>query len=193
VLASPHSSDVPPALVSLVNGDVPMAAELVDLVYGELRAMAGAYFRGQHSAHTLQPTALVHEAFLKVAAQKQKAFESQAHFFAVCAVTMRSILADHARRRRTAKRGGDAKRVGLKDVGAPETDPDLYVLALDEALTELATRSPRQARIVECRFFSGMTVEAVARVLEVSRSTVEEEWRMARAWLAVQLKKGEEA
>jgi RNA polymerase sigma factor (TIGR02999 family) len=192
-LSTPPSSDLPPSLVSLMNGDEAASAKLVELVYGELRALAGAYFGGQGLAHTLQPTALVHEAFLKVAAQKQTEYQDQSHFFAVCAITMRSILADHARRRRAVKRGGNLNRVGMQNIGGADKDPDLAMLALDEALTQLASRSPRQARIVEYRFFAGMTVEEVAQVLEVSRSTVEEEWRMARAWLAVQIKKGDES
>ena len=190
LLSRPRIPDPSEALISIADGDADAASQLVEVVYGELRALAGAYFRGQRAAHTLQPTALVHEAFLKVAAKKQTDYKDRAHFFAVCAITMRSILADHARRRRALKRGGDLQRVGLGEIGASTADQDHSLLALDEALTALASRSPRQARIVECRFFAGMTVEEVTQVLDLSRSTVEEEWRMARAWLAVQLKKG---
>ncbi len=179
------------ALAVLTGGDVSAAARLMDVVYEELRALAGGYFRDRPGAHTLQPTALVHEAFLRVAERTGAEYEDRSHFAAVCAVAMRGILADHVRRRRAKKRGGDWKRVSLTGVVTPAAGDAVDgtdVLDLDEALTELARRSERQARIVEYRYFSGMTVDDVARVLGVSRSTVEEDWRMARAWLMVQLR-----
>jgi len=178
------------ALAVLTGGDESAAARLMDVVYDELRALAGSYFRARPGAHTLQPTALVHEAFVRVAERTGAVYEDRAHFSAICAVAMRGILADHARRRRARKRGGDWKRVGLTDVVTPSGGHPVDALALDELLCELAQRSQRQARIVEYRYFSGMSVEEVARVLGVSRSTVEEDWRMARAWLMVQLRKG---
>ena len=159
----------------------------MDTVYEELRAIAGGYFRNHPGPHTLQPTALVHEAFLRVAEKTGTRFENNAHFAAVCAVVMRGILVDHIRRRRAHKRGGDWQRVSLTELANPRGDEPLDVLALDEALIELGERSARQVRIVECRYFAGMTVEEVAHVLGVSRSTVEEDWRMARAWLIVRM------
>lgn len=162
----------------------------MDMVYAELRALAATYFRDQQHANTLQPTALVHETFLKISERTGSQFNDRAHFFAICAVAMRSILADHARRRRAAKRGGDWDRVPLTGISSPSGTTEVEALALDEALTELADRSERQARIVEYRFFSGMTVDDIARVLSVSRSTVEADWRMARAWLTVRLNHG---
>ncbi len=176
------------AVAVLTGGDVSAAARLMDVVYEELRALAGGYFRDRRGADTLQPTALVHEAFLRVAERTGAEYEDRSHFAAVCAVAMRGILADHARRRRASKRGGDWKRISLTGVATPVGGDVIDTLDLDEALTELAECSERQARIVEYRYFSGMTVDEVGRVLGVSRSTVEQDWRMARAWLIVKLR-----
>ena len=158
----------------------------MELVYAELRDLAGRYFQGQRANHTLQPTALVHEAFARVATKTGAHLESRAHFTALCAIAMRNILADHARRRHAAKRGGGQQRTTLAGVGTP-AGSEVDALDLDAALTELEQRSERQARIIEYRFFSGMSVPDVALVLGVSRSTVESDWRMARAWLTVRL------
>jgi RNA polymerase sigma factor (TIGR02999 family) len=185
-------TDVTEALAALTGGDESAAAHLLDFVYEELRALAGSYFRDQPGEHTLQPTALVHEAFLKVTARTGVVYEDRAHFFALCAVAMRHVLTAHARRRGGAKRGGDDwQRVAVEQVEAAPGGEPMDAVALDEALTELAARSERQARIVEYRFFSGMTIDDIARVLDVSRSTVEADWRMARAWLGVQLRSGD--
>jgi RNA polymerase sigma factor (TIGR02999 family) len=164
---------------------------LMELVYDQLRAMAGRFFRKQPPGHTLQPTALVHETFARLLDQSTFDFKDRAHFLAVCAVAMRSILADHARRKRAAKRGGDWKRVDLSNVVTPSVQDRIDVLSLDEALAKLTRLSERQARIVEYRFFSGMTIPEVAEVLDLSTTTVEDDWRMARAWLAAQLAEGE--
>lgn len=188
-VSQPPRSDVTEALEALTGGDQPAAAALMDVIYDELRALAGSYFRGQPGAHTLQPTALVHEAFLKVAERTGSNFADQAHFFAVCAVAMRGILADYARRRGAQKRGGDWERIGLENVGG-SAGSEIDAVALDDALSELASRSERQARIVEYRFFGGMTEEQIGRVLDLSRSTVQEDWRSARAWLMVRLRNG---
>lgn len=185
--------DVTGALVTLTGGDESAAAQLMDAIYDELRALAGSYFRDQPAAHTLQPTALVNEAFLKVAARTGYTYNDRAHFYAVCAVAMRGILADYARRRRAAKRGGDWDRVGLTAVPTPSGASTVDALALDDALTELAARSERQARVVEYRFFAGMSEADIGRVLNISRSTVQEDWRSARAWLVVQLQDGDDA
>ena len=179
-------------LSGLTRGTGSVPAVLLDLVYDELRALAGGYLRHQRQAHTLQPTALVHEAYLRVVDRTGAPIESRAHFSALCAVAMRCILADHARRRRAAKRGGDRERVGLTDLDVPKERPPIDALALDEALSELARRDERQARVVEYRYFGGMTVPEVAEVLGVSRTTVEDDWRMARAWLRVQLREADE-
>jgi RNA polymerase sigma factor (TIGR02999 family) len=182
--------DVSAALATLTGGDESAAAQLMDAIYDELRALAGSYFQHQPDAHTLQPTALVHEAFVKVASRTGRHYEDRAHFLAVCAVAMRGILADYARRRGAAKRGGGWDRVGLEHVGAPAGAADVDALGLDEALRELAERSERQARVVEYRFFAGMSDTEIARVLGVSRSTVQDDWRSAKAWLGVRLRSG---
>ena len=178
-------------LAEATGGDRTAAARLMEMVYEELRALAGAAFRGQPAAHTLQPTALVHEAFVRITDRTGVHFKDRAHFFAVCAAVMRSILADYARRRGARKRGGDRERVALSGIETPSGTEEIDVFALDEALGRLAELSERQARIVEYRFFTGMTVEQVARVMNVSVSTVEADWRMARAWLSVELSKGD--
>jgi RNA polymerase sigma factor (TIGR02999 family) len=179
-------------LTVLTGGTGACAAALLERVYDELRSLAGGYLRRQEQGHTLQPTALVHEAYLRVADRSGSSFESRAHFSALCAVAMRCILADHARRRQAAKRGGDRERVALTDLDVPKDRPPVDALALDEALTELARRDERQARVVEYRYFGGLTVPEVAEVLGVSRSTVEDDWRMARAWLRVHLRETDE-
>lgn len=192
-MPEPPRQDVTEALAALTGGDESAAAQLMDAIYDELRALAGSYFRDQPAAHTLQPTALVHEAFIKVAARTGQHYEDRAHFFAVCAVAMRGILADYARRRGAAKRGGGRERIGIENVGAPEGADDIDALALDAALSDLATRSERQARVVEYRFFAGMSDAEIGRVLGVSRSTVQDDWRSARAWMGVRLRDGTSA
>ncbi len=174
------------------DGRASAGDQLLPLVYDELRALAGSFFRGQRD-HTLQPTALVHEAYARMVkpggeVSGEAHWTGRAHFFAVAAKAMRQVLANHARDRRTAKRGGGWHRVTLSDQLTPGTKNDLDLLALDEALEGLAALDERQSRIVELRFFADMTVEEIAHVMEVSVSTVEREWRMARAWLSAQLR-----
>ncbi len=176
----------------LRDGDATAAAELIPLVYQQLRALAGGYFRNQPASHTLQPTALVHEAFLRMVGQSGAGahWKDRAHVCAACAVAMRQILTDHARRRQSAKRGGGRERLTLaaEPVTPGTTAPSpVDAIALDEALQRLAERSQRQARIVECRFFGGLTVEEAACALGISVTTAEKEWRVARAWLSAQL------
>lgn len=194
-MRAPSRDDVTRSLTALTGGDALAADQLLAQVYEELRTLAASYLRQKPQGHTLQPTALVHEAYLKVRG-KGASIRDRSHFAALCAVAMRTILTDHARRRGAEKRGGKARRVTLSDVSAqPEgrgRGRELDVLALDEALTDLSARSERQARVVEYRFFSGMTVDEVADLLELSRTTVEEDWRMARAWLTVRLRERQE-
>jgi RNA polymerase sigma factor (TIGR02999 family) len=156
---------------------------LLPLVYMELRRRARSYLRRERPDHTLQPTALVHEAYLKLAGQDRAAWKNRAQFFGVAAQMMRRILVDHARERQSAKRPGSAVRVALDDQMGAAEQRDCDVLQLDEALTELAALDPRQGQIVEFRYFAGMSESEVADVLSVSRSTVTREWQMARAWL----------
>jgi RNA polymerase sigma factor (TIGR02999 family) len=154
-------------------------------VYEELRALAGAYFRRQPQGHTLQPTALVHEAFLRLA--RTDAFEGREHFLAVAATAMRQILASHARRRRAKKRGGGAVQIQLAEELVPGAPMGVDLVELDGVLAELEKLSERQARIVEYRFFGGLSVPEIATVLGLSLTTIEKEWRRARAWLASEL------
>jgi RNA polymerase sigma factor (TIGR02999 family) len=182
-MTDPTQPDATEVLAAIRAGDADAPAHLMDLVYEQLRSMAAGYLRNQPTPQTLEPTALVHEVFLKMVNQTAAGFNDRAHFFAVCAVAMRGILADHARKRLAAKRGGGWERVALSDVAAPGDDVDL--LALDEALTELDRLNARQARVVEYRYFGGMTIPEVAEALGVAKSTVDEDWRMARAWLSI--------
>jgi len=174
-------------VTQLEQGDPSAAAELVPLVYSELRSLAAAILRQENRGHTLDPTALVHEAFLKLVDQTRVQWKGRAHFFAVCAQAMRRILVDHARGKHRQKRGGGRVRLTLKPDLALSPSRDEDVLALDEALEKLSRLDPRQARIVELRFFGGLNVSEVADVLGVSKRTVESDWTMVRAWLRREL------
>jgi len=180
---APADGDVTALLRSWRAGDPAALDHLVPLVYDVLRQLAAQRLRGARSAVTLQPTALVHEAFLRLV-HGEVDWQSRAHFFAVASRTMRNVAIDHARRRQAGKRGGHAVRVDLTgepDVAAAGTAVD--VLALDEALSRLEALDPRQAKVVELRFFAGLSEEETAAVLGCSPSTVERDWRTARAWL----------
>lgn len=164
------------------------------LVYDELRRLAAGYIRRERQGQTLQATALVHEAFLRlVKPAEQHPWNGRTHFLAIAAVSMRQILVDRARRRHAAKRGGHAERITLDDAMLPAPAPDAAVdlVALDLALTELAALDPQQARIVELRYFGGMTVEETADVVGVSPATVKRHWTLARAFLKKALASGE--
>ncbi|MBL9118411.1 MAG: sigma-70 family RNA polymerase sigma factor [Phycisphaerae bacterium] len=167
------------------------ARQLLHFLYGELRALAGSFFRGQAASHTLQPTALVHEAWLRMIDSTSMDVRDRAHFLALAGTAMRHILVDHARAKSAAKRGGARERVQIEtDWGhlepASGEDP-ADVVALDDALSRLAELDGRQARIVEMRVFAGMTVDETAEALGVSPRTVDLDWRMARAWLSREL------
>jgi RNA polymerase sigma factor (TIGR02999 family) len=180
-----------PAATSLLNratgGERDAADQLMELVYEEFREMAAAYLRREPLELTLQPTALVHEAFLRLIDQTDVDWQGRTHFLAIGAKAMRRILIDHARRRRRTKRGGERTRISFDDqiVLSPEQDEDL--LAVDELLVDLQDIDPRQAAIVELRFFGGMTSAEVADYLGISKSTADREWRVVRAWLRQQL------
>jgi RNA polymerase sigma factor (TIGR02999 family) len=176
--------DVTGLLRALGRGDAAAREQLIPLVYGELRAMARRALRAERPDHTLQPTALVHEVYQRLLGQERVEWKNRAHFFAVTAVLMRRILVDHARKGSARRRGGGAQKVALSDdTPAPEQHNDVDVLALDSALEELAALDPAQARIVELRFFGGLTAEETAEVVGISRATLMREWAMARAWL----------
>lgn len=164
------------------------ARELLPEIYEELRALAGGYLRGERAAHTLQPTALVHEAWMRMLEQTRVSWKNPGHLRAVTAQAMRRVLVDHARGKNAEKRGGGQRPVTMDSrlIGARQ-DEHLDVLAIEAALDGLAARNERQARIVEMRFFGGLTNKEVAGVLEVSETTVEDDWRVARAWLSREL------
>ena len=177
----------PPGVISGLlrawgKGDLRARDNLLPLVYLELRRCAAGYLRYERPDHTLQPTALVHETYLRLARQDRIAWQNRAQFFGVAAQMMRRILVDHARERHAAKRPGASLRVALSDRIAAR-EPDCEILLLDEALQELTLLDPRQGQIVEMRYFAGMSEREVAEVLSISRSTVTREWQTARAWL----------
>jgi RNA polymerase sigma factor (TIGR02999 family) len=181
-------SEITQLLASLKDGDrTAVAARLMPLVYDEFRALAARYMRHERPDHTLQPTALVHEAYLRLIDQTRVDWQGRTHFFAVGAQAIRRILVDHARQRQRQKRGGAAGRVALDESVALAPQRSEEILALDEAMQKLAELDPRQAEVVEMRFFGGMNVEEVAGVLGVSKRTVEGDWTMARAWLMREL------
>ena len=165
---------------------------LFPVVYQELRRLAGSFMGRERSDHTLQPTALVHEAFLRLVGAENTDWKGRSHFFAVAARAMRRILIDHARKRHAAKRGGSAQRLSLQESALPPWERDEYLMALDEALNRLAEIDERQARVVELRFFGGMTIEQTAEVLGIGHATVERDWQMARAWLHRAIQQGDE-
>jgi RNA polymerase sigma factor (TIGR02999 family) len=175
-------------LAELTQGNRDAEAELIPLVYKELRRIAGYYMRDERVSHTLQPTALVNEAFLRLVDQTRIDWRNRAHFFGVAAQLMRRVLVDHARERAAAKRGGQRARIDLDHVEiglTPEGSEQL--LAVEEALTRLRAFDPQQERIVELRFYGGLTVEETAEALRVSPRTVKREWAMAKAWLQAEL------
>lgn len=167
--------------------DPPAASQLLPLVYDELRHLARRYLRQEYAGPSIQPTALVHEAYLQLAKQDRVEWRSKTHFLAVGALAMRRILVDHARRRRAEKRGGKLLRIPLETSLrlAPGENPD--VLAVDDALRRLAEVDPRQAQIAELRVFGGLTLEQTAEQLGLSKRTIEREWSMLRAWLRREL------
>jgi len=188
-MQSGSPEDITNILARVGRGDEEAVAVLLPMVYAELRALAGSYFKRQTPGHTLQPTALVHEAYVKLARPTTGAWESRAHFFDVAAKAMRHVLADHARRKKAAKRGGDGlHRVTLSELKTPATaEAQFDLIALDEAMSKLAELSSRQARIVELRFLAGLDESEVAHVLGVTRRTVQRDWRMAKAFLRREL------
>jgi RNA polymerase sigma factor (TIGR02999 family) len=172
------------------QGDVRARDDLMPLVYGELRRRAARYLRHERPDHTLQPTALVHEAFVRLVGQDHVTWQNRAHFFGIAAQMMRRILVDHARAHQAAKRPEAALRVAWDERVGVTQPRDCELLLLDQALEELSMRDPRQGRIVELRYFAGLSEEEAAEVLSISRTTVTREWRMAKAWLHRRLTSG---
>lgn len=183
-----ENQDVTVLLSALTRGDEAAASKLMPVVYNELRRLAGAYMRRERVDHTLQATALVHEAYIKLIDQRSVNWQSRAHFFGVSAQLMRRILIDHARGHTREKRGGDAKKVSLDDVFLFAEQQADELIAVDDSLNQLAKIDPRQARVVELRFFGGLSVEEAADVMGISPKTVKREWSVAKAWLAADLK-----
>jgi RNA polymerase sigma factor (TIGR02999 family) len=177
------SHDVTRLLREWGNGDRSAADELMPLVHNELRRLAHQYMRREEPGHTLQTSALVNEAYVRLVDQSQIQWESRAHFFGIAARLMRQILVDQARRRNFAKRGGGAIRVSLNEATAVAQEQSASVMALDDALKTLEQIDTRKSRIVELRFFGGMSIEETAEALKVSPGTVMREWTFARAWL----------
>ena len=165
------------------RSDKPELDRMVPVVYDELHRLAGHYLSREGTGHTLQPTALVHEAYLRLVDQRRVNWRNRAQFLGVAAGMMRRILVNHARDRAARKRGGNPERVSLSLVESPSGRPDVELIALEDALHRLAALDERKSRVVELKFFGGLTIEEIAEVLQVSGATVEREWAFARAWL----------
>jgi RNA polymerase sigma factor (TIGR02999 family) len=178
------SENITQLLVKWGDGDKAALERLMPLVYSELRRLAKNYLRRERQNHTLQPTALVNEAYLKLIDQRKPRWQNRAQFYGVAAQMMRRILVDHARQNKAAKRGGsEQQRLSITSAGQLGEKPDTDLLALHEALKELKTFDPQQERIVELKFFGGLSIEETAEVMGIGHATVERDWKMARAWL----------
>lgn len=192
MISTPPREQATQLLIGWSRGDPKAADRLIPLVYDELRQLARSYLRRERSDHTLQATGLVHEAYLRLVDQTVTSWQNRAHFLGVAAQVMRRILVDHARRHRAEKRGGDWEKLQFDDAEvAPDGTRNVNLIALDDALKDLAKVDARQSRVVELRFFGGLTTEEVGEVLEISPRTVKREWRMARAWLQREVFAGE--
>jgi RNA polymerase sigma factor (TIGR02999 family) len=182
------SENVSQLLVKWGEGDKAALDKLMPLVHSELRRLASNYLRRERQNHTLQPTALVNEAYLKLIDQKNARWQNRAHFYGVAAQLMRRILVDHARQHQAAKRGGtNQQRLSITSARAIAEAPEVDVLAVHEALEELKQFDPQQERIVELRFFGGLSIDETAEVMGIGHATVERDWKMARAWLRQKL------
>jgi RNA polymerase sigma factor (TIGR02999 family) len=182
-MAPKPEADVTQLLLNWGNGDQASLEELMPRVYGELRRLAGAYLRRERADHTLQSTALVHEAFIRLVQQRDVQWRNRAHFFGIAAQMIRRILVDHARSKRADKRGSGGIKLELNEAMAVSQDNQIDIVELDSALEKLALLDPRQSRIVELRFFAGLSVEETAEVTGLSPATVKREWSTAKAWL----------
>ena len=184
-MSAGSAPDVTQLLANWSQGDQSALEQLMPLVYGELRRLAGAYLRRERSNHTLQSTALVNEAFMRLVNQQDVQWRNRAHFYAIAAQMIRRILVDYARSQNAEKRGSGAVKLALDDAmavpQAPATDVDL--LGLNDALDRLAEMDERQSRIVELRFFAGLSIEETAEVMSLSPASIKREWQTARAWL----------
>jgi RNA polymerase sigma-70 factor (ECF subfamily) len=188
-MAQSSTHEVTELLIAWSDGDKAALDKLTPLVYEELRRLARHYMSREHPGHTLQTTALVHEAYVRLVNRKSVHWQNRAHFFGIAAQLMRTILVDHARRYAYQKRGANAPRVALDEAMVINQERAADVAALDEALSELATFDSQQSLIVELRFFGGLSVEETAEVLHLSSSTIKREWSTAKAWLYRELNK----
>lgn len=186
-MADEPRGEVTRLLNALARGKTGAIDRLFPIVYNELRRLAAAAMRRERSGHTLQPTAVVHEAFLRLVAQQNVRWESRGHFFAIAAQAMRRVLVDHARRRHARKRSDTAAGVPARGAAEPSTEPSLDLVALDLALDRLTHKDPRLVRVVELRFFAGLNVDETAAAMNVSPRTVKRDWQLARAWLKREL------
>jgi RNA polymerase sigma-70 factor, ECF subfamily len=185
---APQSNQVTQLLLDWSRGNRAALDELMPMVYQELRKLASGYLRSERPDHTLQPTALIHEAYLRMIGHDMPEWQSRAHFFGIAARLMRQILVEHARTRHAAKRGGDQQKISLDDAPQVFAQSDAAeLLALDHALTKLASFDERRARILEMRAFGGMSVEETAQALGVSDTTIKREMRLAQAWIRREL------
>jgi len=186
-------SDLTQLLVSWSKGDKEALDKLVPLVYAELRRIARRHMGRESPGHTLQTSALINEAYMKLVDRRNVQWQDRAHFFAVAAQVMRHILIDHARSRHYAKRGAGARKVSLEDTAVLSNERAADLVALDDALNALAAIDPRKSRIIELRFFGGLSIEETAEILKIAPVTVTREWRAARAWLRREMSSGERA
>ena len=191
-MTSPASHDVTQLLLAWSEGDHGALEQLMPLVYAELRRLAKRYMRNERAGHTLQTTALIHEAYLRLIDARHVRWQNRAHFFAIAARLMRQILVDFARERGYQKRGGGARKVSLEEAPAIGQGRDEALVAVDEALSALAGIDIRKSHVVELRYFGGLSVEETAEALKVSPETVRRDWRLARSWLLRKLS-GEKA
>ena len=189
-MATASSGQVTHLLRAWSDGDQQALENLVPLVDAELRRLARAYMYRERRDHTLQPTALINEAFIRLAGAQNIRWQDRAHFFGICARLMRRVLVDYARARGFQKRGARAEKVSLQDVSIPVPELPVDIVALDLALEALAIKDERKSRVVELRFFAGLSTEETAEVLRVSPDTVKRDWRMAKLWLLRQLEAG---
>ena len=182
-MSLPTQAQITDLLIAWGDGDQAALERLFPLVYDELRLVAAFYLRRERSDHTLQPTALVNEVYLRLFDQRRVGWQNRAQFFGVAAQMMRRILVSHARSRHAAKRGGSDQRITLQDELAVTDQRDVNLLALDDALSKLETIDPEKSKLVELRFFSGLTVPETAEVMSISPRTVDRQWQTAKAWL----------
>jgi RNA polymerase sigma factor (TIGR02999 family) len=177
------TQDVTRVLSELSDGQETAPERLMPLVYDELRKLAQGYLLGEQSDHTLQATALVHEAYMRLVDWKNVSWQNRAHFFALAAQVMRRILVDHAREKQAQKRGGGLTKIALEEAVSFPQQREFDLVALDDALEALAELDPAQSKIVELRFFGGLTIDETAEAMRISPATVKREWKMAKAWL----------